>query len=312
MRVELSSQKAYEPLYQVLGNCEVEYLLMLGQVKELDLSEVVRAVQLSDEAYQKLCQDTYVCCDFLPCRVDEGQISEVALAIRGDTKSVIPYTAWFLGGRNKLKYEPFAKLYDSLADIIDKKGQEVGKMLSLEDSYGRGFIEVIQREAGQLCDKVQILPLGVALTRFYNPHQIGLSTYPVEPVLSLRSYGHLLSLAADASGIRIRSYDYRNTLSSEECPQVTQHSIGAVRSTIQPVAALLLPAQVYDTWIKIKTANPGEGILKVIRVSREKWQSGGAIEFDGRHFQPLAFIRDVIDEVFGWNPNDSFKLFLTH
>jgi len=302
MQVELSSQKAQKPLYQVLGNCEVEYLLWVGQeVKLLNLRKYVRAVQLSDEAYRKLCEGTYVCCDFLPCRVDEGGITEVALAVRGDEKSVIPYTAWFFGGRNKQISKPFAELTDSLADIIKKNGQDVQKMLSLEDPYDRGFIEVIKREAGKLCDKVQILPLGVALTRFYDPHQIGLSTYPVEPVLSLRSYGHLLSLAADASGIRIRSYDYRNTLSSEECPQVTQHSIGAVRSTIQPVAALLLPAQVYDTWIKIKTANPGEGILKVIRVSREKWQSGGAIEFDGRHFQPLAFIRDVIDEVFGWN-----------
>ena len=299
MSVELSSQKAHEPLYQVLGNCEVEYLLMVGRVKELDLRENVGAVQLSDEAYQKLCQGTYVCCDFLPCRVDEGRVSEVALAVRGDEKSVIPGTAWFFGGRNKQISEPFAKLYDSLAYIINKKGQEVQKMLSLEDPYGKGFIEVIQREAGQLCDKVEILPLGVALTRFYDPHQIGLSTYPVEPVLSLRSYGHLLSLAADASGIRIRSYDYRNTLSSEECPQVTQHSIGAVRSTIQPVAALLLPAQVYDTWIKNKTPNPVKGILKVIRVSRGKWQSGGVIELEGRHFQPLTFIRDVIDEVFG-------------
>jgi hypothetical protein len=301
MRVELSSQKAHEPLYQVLGNCEVEYLLMLGQVKELDLSEDVRAFQLSDEAYRKLCEGTYVCCDFLSCRVDEGGITEVALAVRGDKKSVIPYTAWFLGGRNKQISEPFAELTDSLADIINKKGQELKEMLSLEDPYGRGFIEVIKREAGHLCDKVQILPLGVALTRFYDPHQIGLSSYPHMPVLIRKNYGHLLSLAADASGIRIRSYDYRSTLSSEECPQVTEHSIGAVRSTIQPVAALLLPAQVYDTWIENKTANPGEGILKVIRVSRKEWQSRGAIELDGRHFQPLAFIRDVIDEVFRWN-----------
>jgi len=301
MQVELSSQKAHEPLYQVLGNCEVEYLLMVGRVKELDLRENLGVVQLSEEAYQKLCQGTYVCCDFLPCRVDEGRVSEVALAVRGDEKSVIPGTAWFFGGRNKQISEPFAKLYDSLAYIINKKGQEVEKMLSLEDPHDRGFIEVIKREAGQICDKVEILPLGVALTRFYDPHQIGLSTYPVEPVLSLRSYGHLLSLAADASGIRIRSYPYGSTLSSEECPQVTQHSIGAVRSTIQPVAALLLPPQVYDTWIKIKTAKPEEGISEVIRVSRKEWQSGGAIEFDGRHFQPLAFIRDVIDEVFRWN-----------
>jgi hypothetical protein len=301
MRVELSSQKAQEPHYQVLGKCKVQYLLMVGQAKLLDLNENVGAVQLSEEAYRKLCKGTYVCCDFLPCRVDIGCITEVALAVRGDKKSVIPYTAWFLGGRNKQISEPFAKLYDSLAYIINEKGQEFKEMLSLEGPYGRGFIEVIKREAGQLCDKVEILPLGVALTRFYDPHQIGLSTYPVEPVLSLRSYGHLLSSAADASGIRIRSYPYGSTLSSEECPQVTEHSIGAVRSTIQPVAALLLPAQVYDTWIENKTANPGEGILKVIRVSREKWQSGGAIELDGRHFQPLAFIRDVIDEVFRWN-----------
>jgi hypothetical protein len=301
MSVELSSQKAQEPLYQVLGNCEVECLLMVGQAKLLDLSEKIEAVQLSEEAYQKLCKCTYVCCDFLPCRVDTGRISEVALAVRGDKKSVIPYTAWFLGGRNKQISEQFAELTDSLADIINKKGQEVEKMLSLEGPYGRGFIEVIKREAGHLCDKVEILPLGVALTRFYNPHQIGLSSYPLKPDLICANYGHLLSLAAAASDISIRRYPYRNSLSSKKCPQVTKHSIGAVRSTIQPVAALLLPAQVYDTWIEHRTANPGEGILKVIRVSREKWQSGGAIEFDGRHFQPLAFIQDVIDEVFRWN-----------
>jgi hypothetical protein len=301
MRVELSSQKAHEPLYQVLGNCEVEYLLMVGRVKELDLRENVRAVQLSEEAYRKLCQGTYVCCDFLPCRVDEGRISEVALAVRGDKKSVIPYTAWFLGGRNKQISEPFAELTDSLADIINKKGQELKEMLSLEDPYGRGFIEVIKREAGHLCDKVEILPLGVALTRFYDPHQIGLSSYPHMPVLIRKNYGHLLSLAAAASDIRIRRYPYKRRLSSKKCPQVTKHSIGAVRSTIQPVAALLLPAQVYDTWIENKTAKPGEGILKVIRVSREEWQSRGAIELDGRHFQPLAFIQDVIDEVLRWN-----------
>jgi hypothetical protein len=63
----------------------------------------------------------------------------------------------------------------------------------------------------------------------------------------------------------------------------------------------LLPAQVYDTWIENKTANPGEGILKVIRVSREEWQNGGAIELEGRPCQPLAFIQDVIDEVFEWS-----------
>jgi hypothetical protein len=302
MSVELSSQKAQELLYQVLGKCEVECILIVGQPKELNLREDVGAVQLSDEAYRKLCEGTYVCCDFLPCRVDEGQISEVALAVRGDTKSVIPYTAWFLGGRNKQISEPFAELTDSLADIIDKKGQEVEKMLSLEDPYDRGFIEVIEREAGDLCDKVQILPLGVALTRFYDPHQIGLSTYPRKPVLrSVESYGHLLSVAADASGIRIRRYPYKRRLSSKKCPQVTKHSIGAVRSTIQPVAALLLPAQVYDTWIENKTANSGEGISELIRVSRKEWQNDVAIEFDGRHFQPLAFIQDVIDEVFRWN-----------
>lgn len=282
--------------YQVLGNCEVEYLPMVGDVLELNLKEIVNAVQLSEEEYQKLCRGTYVCADFLPCRVEGGVITEVALAVRGDLKSVIPYTAWYFGGRNKLISQPFAGLNDPLESIISSKPDEFEKLISLEGSYKTGYIEVVKREAGQLRDKVQILPLGVALTRFFDPHQIGLSKYLRQPALSLTNYGRLLSRAA--SDIRIRHYPYKEHLSPEDYLPFTEHSIGAVRSTIQPVVALLLPAEVYDTWIENKTKNPGEGILKVVSVPRGVWEQNRVIETEG--FQPLAFICDTIDAVFSW------------
>ena len=58
------------------------------------------------------------------------------------------------GGRNKPISEPFGELRDSLDVVVNKKGEELRKMISLEGDYRRGYIEVITREAGHLCDKV--------------------------------------------------------------------------------------------------------------------------------------------------------------
>jgi hypothetical protein len=256
---------------------------------------------LSEEALRKVYGGTCVCGDYLVGRFVGGRVERIALAVRGDPKSVILGVTWPLGGRNKAFQEPVGPLDLTLEAVVQRDSELLSRLLSLQDVVGAGFPEIIKREAGNLAEKVKLIVLGVALTRFDDPHGrllVREGPSPSATTVALENYSKVLDLARSAADIQIIKYTCLKSPEEASAVYSDRQSIGAVRSTIQPVGLVLLDGETFDAWFGTKKQSPGDGIKKIIVVTREQWENHEPILTDGGRYYPLAYVQDLLKASF--------------